>query len=72
MIALGASFLFACLSVSPTFLAPYLAGAGYLTYILKMVPYVATIIVLIIVSIFNKKKNQPPANLGISYFREDR
>jgi len=72
LIAVGASFLFACLSISPTFLAPYLGGAPYLTYVLKMVPYVATIIVLIIVSAINNKKNQPPANLGVSYFREDR
>ena len=72
LIAIGASFLFACLSISPTFLAPYLGGAPYLTYVLKMAPYVATLIVLVIVSILNNKKNQPPANLGVSYFREDR
>ena len=72
LIAIGASFFFACLSISPTFLAPYLGGANYLTYVLKMAPYVATLIVLIIVSGINSKKNQPPANLGISYFREDR
>ena len=71
LIAIGASFLFACLSIAPTFLAPYLGGVGYITYLLKMVPYVATIIVLIFTSIFNKR-NQPPANLGVSYFREDR
>ncbi len=71
LIAIGASFLFACLSIAPTFLAPYLGGAGYITYLLKMVPYVATIIVLVITSIFNKR-NQPPANLGVSYFREER
>lgn len=72
LIAIGASFLFACLSISPTFLAPYLGGAPYLTYVLKMAPYVATLIVLVIVSIVNNKKNQPPADLGVSYFREDR
>ena len=72
LIAVGASFLFACLSIAPTFFAPYLGAAGYATYLLKMVPYIATIVVLIIVSIFNSKKTQPPANLGVSYFREDR
>lgn len=72
LIALGASFLFACLSISPSFFASYLGGAAYMTYVLKMVPYVATLIVLIAVSAFNRKKIQPPANLGISYFREDR
>ena len=40
--------------------------------IFKMLPYVITIIVLIITSITNKKENQPPASLGLSYFREER
>ncbi|MBQ7995174.1 MAG: ABC transporter permease [Bacilli bacterium] len=71
LIAIGASFLFACLSIAPTFFAPYLGGAGYVSYILKLTPYLATVIILIIVSIYDKK-NQPPANLGVSYFREDR
>ena len=38
----------------------------------KMLPYVVTIIVLIFVSVRDKKENQPPASLGLSYFREDR
>lgn len=38
----------------------------------KMLPYVVTIIVLIIVSIRNKKENQGPQSLGLSYFREER
>lgn len=38
----------------------------------KMVPYVVTIIVLIITSARKKRENQPPASLGLSYFREDR
>lgn len=40
--------------------------------ILKMLPYVITIVVLIVTSMMNKKENQPPASLGLSYFREDR
>ena len=40
--------------------------------ILKMLPYVVTILVLIISSIRNKRENQPPSSLGLSYFREDR
>ena len=40
--------------------------------IYKMAPYVVTIVVLIITSLRNKKENQPPASLGLSYFREDR
>ena len=38
----------------------------------KMAPYVVTIIVLIISSVRNKRENQPPASLGLSYFREER
>lgn len=38
----------------------------------KMLPYVVTIIVLIAISMRKKKENQPPAALGLSYFREDR
>lgn len=38
----------------------------------KMLPYIVTIIVLILVSVRKKKENQPPASLGLSYFREER
>ena len=38
----------------------------------KMLPYVVTIIVLVIVSVRKKKEDQPPASLGLSYFREER
>ena len=38
----------------------------------KMLPYVVTIIVLIIVSLRKKRENQPPASLGLAYFREER
>ncbi len=38
----------------------------------KMLPYVVTIVVLIFSSIRNKRENQPPASLGLSYFREER
>ncbi len=40
--------------------------------VLKMLPYVVTILVLIISSVRNKRENQPPASLGQSYFREER
>ena len=42
------------------------------TQIYKIVPYLATIVVLIIVSMRQKKEDQPPASLGLSYFREER
>lgn len=38
----------------------------------KMLPYIVTIIVLVITSMRNKRENQPPASLGLAYFREER
>lgn len=38
----------------------------------KMIPYVVTLVVLILTSIRNKRENQPPTSLGTNYFREDR
>ena len=38
----------------------------------NMLPYVVTVIVLIITSMRKKREHQPPAHLGQSYFREDR
>ncbi len=40
--------------------------------IFKMLPYVATMLVLILTSIRKQRENQPPANLGLPYFREER
>ena len=38
----------------------------------KMAPYVITIIVLVITSMRNRREDQPPASLGLPYFREER
>ncbi len=46
--------------------------ASYMTDLIQMVPYVVTILVLIVASFRKKKENQPPASLGLSYFREER
>lgn len=43
-----------------------------LTKLMDMLPYLVTVIVLIITSIINKRETQPPASLGLSYFREER
>ncbi len=40
--------------------------------IFKMTPYLVTIIVLIFISMRRKRETQPPASLGLSYFREER
>jgi len=38
----------------------------------QMVPYAVTILVLILISLRRKRETQPPAHLGLSYFREER
>ena len=40
--------------------------------LLKLLPYVVTVVVLIVSSISKKRENQPPASLGLPYFREER
>lgn len=52
---------------------PYLSGipADYVN-LFRMIPYIATIIILIITSIFGSKKLGGPNALGHTYFREDR
>jgi ABC-type uncharacterized transport system permease subunit len=41
-------------------------------YLISLIPYVATIIILVIVSMKKSSKNSPPAGLSIPYFREER
>lgn len=63
------SFVFGGLFIA----ANYIIGVSFSQMkLLKLLPYVVTIIVLIVTSILDKKENQPPAALGMSYFREDR
>lgn len=51
----------------------YITGVSFANKeLFKMLPYVVTILVLVITSIRDKKENQPPASLGLSYFREER
>ena len=45
---------------------------NYSIKLLEMIPYVITIIVLLIVSFRKKRENQPPQSLGLAYFREER
>ncbi|MGN1130776.1 MAG: ABC transporter permease [Ruminococcus sp.] len=76
--------IFAIWRPSSSILGSILFGGLYIIYLFipglalrtqelfKMLPYVVTIIVLIFVSIRNKKENQGPQSLGLSYFREER
>lgn len=41
-------------------------------YILGMLPYLVTIVVLVLISVRKSKKNSPPKSLGLAYFREER
>ena len=68
------SVLFGLLYVANSYL-PQMFGWKtplYATYLFKMLPYVVTILVLIITSLRKNRNNQPPASLGLSYFREER
>ena len=40
--------------------------------IYKILPYVVTVVVLIFTSLRNNRDKQPPASLGLAYFREER
>ncbi len=76
--------IFAIWKPKMSILSSYLFGGLYIlcVYIpalsasnkelINMLPYVVTIIVLIIISVRKKRENQPPQSLGLSYFREER
>ena len=67
-------------------LASFLFGGLYILYLYiptgmdhmefqelyKMIPYVVTLVVLVATSVRSKRENQPPASLGLAYFREER
>ncbi len=66
-------------------LSSFLFGGLYILYLFvptgmnlsvkelyKMLPYIVTIIVLVLSSMRNKREKQPPESLGLAYFREDR
>ncbi|MDY5930784.1 MAG: ABC transporter permease [Candidatus Ornithospirochaeta sp.] len=42
------------------------------TELYKILPYIVTVIVLIISSMRNNREQQPPASLGLNFFREER
>lgn len=67
--AILGSIVFGALYVASSYI-PGVSFAG--KELFKMLPYVVTILVLIVTSMRNKKENQPPQSLGLSYFREDR
>ncbi len=68
------SFLFGLLYIAgsriPTLLGIQLNVSA--TPLLQMLPYIVTIVVLIVISVRKKREYQPPASLGLPYFREER
>ena len=68
-LAVLGAFLFGGLYIAEIFV-PGLTSAT--KEIFKMLPYIVTIVILITTSLMKKKENQPPASLGLPYFREER
>ncbi len=75
--------IFATWKPTMAILGSYLFGALYILFnylrvpmqvlpLIQMLPYVVTIAVLVAVSVRKKREDQPPASLGLSYFREER
>ncbi len=76
--------IFATWKPANTIWGSYLFGILYWMYfyiggltrssqeLFKMLPYIVTILVLIFVSTKRRRESQPPAALGLSYFREER
>ncbi len=67
--AIWGSILFGALYI----LYLYIPGLGRsMQEIFKMLPYIVTIVVLVLTSLRKKKEDQPPESLGLAYFREER
>ena len=64
---LGA-ILFSMLSIASNYLNVSFANRE----IVDMVPYLVTVAVLVVTSIVSRRETQPPASLGLTYFREER
>ena len=71
--AIVGSFLFGMLCNLNNYMPFFGVSLGTATQeLFNMLPYVVTIIVLIITSMRKKREHQPPQSLGLSYFREER
>ena len=67
-IGIFGSILFGGLYVLPQ----YIGVSNIQIKMFDILPYVVTVLVLIITSIFDAKNSQPPLSLGVNYYREDR
>lgn len=70
-ISIFASFLFGGLYILYLYIP---TGMDHMEFqeLYKMIPYVVTLVVLVATSIRSKRESQPPASLGLPYFREER
>lgn len=68
--ALGGALLFGALSILGYRLQAM--GISLSQYLVDMIPYLATILIVIISTRKNRKEDLPPADLGNPYFREER
>ena len=72
-VAIIGSFLFGMLCNLNNYMPLFGVPLGTDTQeLFNMLPYVVTILVLIVTSMRKKRENQPPQSLGLSYFREER
>lgn len=70
-ISVWASILFGGLYILYLYMPTNIDAMEYME-LYKMLPYIVTLVVLIVTSMRNKRENQPPASLGLPYFREER
>ena len=67
-VSIFASIMFGALLILSDHLNPPIGIKELYT----LIPYVVTLLVLIIVSLRKKREDQPPQSLGLAYFREER
>ncbi len=72
--AIWGAYLFGFLYKAESFYSYFLSAKlpTYYSFLWRMTPYIVTIVVLVIASFRKKKESQPPAALGLPYFREER
>ena len=70
-VSVFASFLFGGLYILYLYIPTGMENMEY-QELYKMIPYVVTLVVLVVTSMRSKRENQPPASLGLPYFREER
>ena len=68
VIGIFGSLIFGALSILPIYLNIPVIQKKLFT----ILPYLITVIVLVLTSILDAKNSQPPKSLGVNYYREDR